>query len=126
MKIIKSNKSHTYHTIALTAADLQQFEFKYGSQEIGFQQTLRNLFATSAVVWFHPDDRMDAMARCAKLTEIGKNIGIEATTQEHIIDFEELDGDDEHITFLDRYWIMEVRWADPFEAAVQQINFWIS
>ena len=129
MRISYTPRSYIYHALQLTEDDINGFNARYGRGVYSFTNILANHFATSAIVEYHADDHLEAYEQCRILAALGKTNGLESEIVEHVIDFEHIKGEDDqhvYVEFVDRINLLEVRWSDPFEAALLQINYWIS
>ncbi|WP_207092716.1 hypothetical protein [Novosphingobium sp. PY1] len=92
------------------------------------RQTLRARFATCAVAQTDQQLTSDASFQISSICDLGKQVGLNHRIEMHIIDFETIQDEDEYnfiFEFIGRYRLLVIKWDDPFEAALHQLNHFI-
>ena len=123
MRLSRSYKSNMYHSIRLSQQDIRDFKVRYGDSGKSVREILRDHFATSAIIEHEDDGLVEAMEQARIMAELGKTHGIDSEIIEHIIDLEHYPYENEEtIEFQERIYMLQIKWSDPFEAAMLQIN----
>lgn len=122
MQIIKTKSQYHYTSILLTDDDIMGLKLRHGTIDAGMTHTLRRQFATCPVVQTCDNLADDYDLRIPLIQELGKTIGIKSKVEKYVVDFDHYDTISKELTFIERFCLLVIKWDDPFEAAMHQLN----
>ncbi|GFM27192.1 tripartite motif-containing protein 2 [Novosphingobium sp. PY1] len=128
MQIIKTATQYHYTSFILREEDVRQLTMRHNTLDEAMRQTLRARFATCAVAQTDQQLTSDASFQISSICDLGKQVGLNHRIEMHIIDFETIQDEDEYnfiFEFIGRYRLLVIKWDDPFEAALHQLNHFI-